>query len=108
MLINLEVLRSVLRPYAVGSVRLSDMLEKLWPMMLSADEDSKELVESIQDILALHAARSIDDVALRQRLVAVAFAPGSLAEGTVSIVQNTATPSGGVLKPTPTYFITLS
>jgi hypothetical protein len=77
MIVNLEFLRAVVRPFASKAIGLPELLEKLWPMLLEADEDSKELVDSVQDLLALHAARAIDDIALRQRLIEMAFSPGT-------------------------------
>src|ERR1700692_2922114 len=105
MIVNLETLRAVVRPYASHVIGLSELLEKLWPILLDADEDSRELVASIEDLLALHAARLIDDVALRQRLVGIAFAPGTLASVTVSEVHSGSQSelSGGILRPTPTF-----
>lgn len=78
MIVNLELLRSVVRPFASHAIGLSELLEKLWPILLDADADSRELVASVEDLLAMHAARSIDDIALRQRLIEMAFSPGEI------------------------------
>ncbi len=89
MIINPELIRAIMRPYASRSIQLPELLEKLWPVLLDADEDSRGLVVSIEDVLALHAARSIDDIALRQRLVAIAFPPGNIVQPTISEVHTT-------------------
>ena len=85
--VNLEAIRAVVRPYVRHSTELPELLEKLWPLLLGAREDSRELVESIEDLLALHAARLIDDIALRQRLTSLAFPAGTFAEAVVSDVH---------------------
>ena len=101
MKINLESLRAVVRPYASKELELSGLLEKLWPMLVEMDDDnSKELVESVQDLLALHAARSIDEVALRQRLIRIAFPPATFANVVVFDIRSSAPqPVGGLQQP---------
>lgn len=76
MSFSLEALRAVVRPYVSGSPDVPRMVGHLWPILLDADENS-ELAESVQDELALHAARAIDDKALIQRLTEIAFSESS-------------------------------
>ena len=99
MIFNLESLRAVVRPFASRAIGLSELLERLWPMLLGASEESQELVSLIQDLLALQAAGSIDDIALRQRLIAIAFYPGEVSGVAVSDVhpQAQAVVGGGIL-----------
>jgi hypothetical protein len=52
--VNLKELRGLVRSYALHEIGLPQLLEKLWPILLDAEG---ELVESIGDLLALHAAR---------------------------------------------------
>lgn len=65
-----------MRPFVSGSPDVPKMVVQLWPILLDADENSK-LAEFVQDELALHAARAIDDKALIQRLTKIAFSESS-------------------------------
>ena len=68
MIVNLEVLRAVVRSLISTAIGVPELLERLWPILLEADDGAHELVESIEDLLALHAASSIDDMGLRHGL----------------------------------------
>lgn len=63
-----EKIRTVLRPYLVGSIELPEVLGTLLPLLENADTSSKEMSESVEGLLALRAAGNISEESLKAQL----------------------------------------
>lgn len=81
---SLDSIRAIARPFVSKEIGVDQFLERLWPM-LAENQTSQELVEPLEVLLAMHAARAISADVLRERIASFAFRPATPANVEIQV-----------------------